>query len=130
MDTRVAIIAEVDGEPAGMIVGLPNLSEAIRDFGGTLNPWNAAKLLWRLKLRGLETGRIFLFGVKRRFQRRRDLIGLPFLLLHELYLGSKKGRYRWAEESWILETNTRMNAIMPYWDAYVYKRYRVYVKAI
>ena len=130
VDTRVAIIAEVEGEPAGMIVGLPNLNEAIRDFGGTLNPWNAAKLLWRLKLRGLETGRIFLFGVKRRFQRRRDLVGLPFLLLHELYLGSKKGRYRWAEESWILETNTRMNAMMPYFDAYVYKRYRVYVKAI
>jgi hypothetical protein len=130
VDTNVAIIAEVDGEPAGMIVGLPNLYEAIRDFRGFLNPWNAMKLLWRLKLRGPETGRIFLFGVKQKFQRRRDLIGLPFLLLYELYLGSKKGRYRWAEESWILETNKRMNAIMPYWDAYVYKRYRIYSKAL
>jgi hypothetical protein len=130
VDTNVAIIAEVDGEPAGMIVGLPNLYEAIRDFRGFINPWNALKLLWRLKLRGTETGRIFLFGVKRKFQRRRDLFGLPFLLLYELYLGSKKGRYDWAEESWILETNTRINAILPYWDAYVYKRYRIYEKAI
>ena len=130
VDTNVAIIAEVDGEPAGMIVGLPNLYEAIGDFRGFINPWNAARLLWRLKLRGVETGRIFLFGVNQKFQRRRDLVGLPFLLLYELYLGSKKGRYRWAEESWILETNKRMNAIMPYWDAYVYKRYRVYAKAL
>jgi hypothetical protein len=130
VDTNVAIIAEVDGEPAGMIVGLPNLYEAIRDFRGFVNPWNALKLLWRLKLRGVETGRIFLFGVKQKFQRRRDLIGLPFLLLYELYLGSKRSRYRWTEESWILETNKRMNAIMPYWDAYVYKRYRIYSKAL
>jgi hypothetical protein len=130
IDTRVAIIAEVDGEPAGMIVGLPNLYEAIRDFNGFVNPWTAAKLLWRLKIRGVETGRIFLFGVKRKFQRRRDLVGLPFLLLYELYRGAQKGRYKWAEESWILETNKRMNAIMPYWDAYVYKRHRVYEKPL
>jgi hypothetical protein len=128
VDTNVAIIAEVDGEPAGMIVGLPNLYEAIRDFHGFVNPWNVMKLLWRLKLRGVETGRVFLFGVKQKFQRRRDLAGLPFLLLYELYAGSQKGRYRWTEESWILDTNKRMNAIMPYWGAFVYKRYRLYSK--
>lgn len=128
-DPRVTTIVEVDGEPAGMIVGLPNLYEALRDFKGFLNPLNALKLVWRLKVRGTETGRIILFGVKRKF-RGRDFVGLPFLLLHELYLGSLKGRYRWCEASWVLETNKRLNAIMPYWDAYVYKRYRIYEKAL
>jgi hypothetical protein len=129
-DPNVIIIAEVDGEPAGVVVGLPNLYEAIRDFKGFIDPWKAAKLVWRLKVRGTETGRILLFGVKKKFQRRRDLYGLPFVLLNELYEGSKKGRYKWCEESWILESNTRMNALMPYWDAYVYKRYRIYEKAL
>lgn len=130
VDTNVVHIAEVDGEPAGMIVGIPNLFECIHDFNGYIDPPKAIKLIWRLKVRGPKTGRILLFGVKRKFQRRRELLGLPFLLLHELYKGALRGRYEWAEESWILESNARMNAIMPYWDAHVYKRHRIYEKAL
>lgn len=128
-DPNIVQIAEVDGEPAGVVVGIPNLYEAIRDFKGLIDPWKALKLLWRLKIRGVETGRIMLFGVKPKF-RTRELYGLPFLLLHELYLGGKKGRYKWCEQSWVLENNTRLNALMPYWNAYVYKRYRIYEKEL
>ena len=120
----------VNGEPAGMVGGLPNLYEAIRDFRGFLDPWKALKLLWRLKVRGTETGRVFIFGVRPKFQRRRELYGLPFLLLYELYRAGQERRYRWCEESWVLETNARLNAMMPYWDAYVYKRYRIYEKVL
>ncbi len=129
-DPSIVIIAEVDGEPAGMVAGLPNLYEAIRDFNGTIGPLKALKLLWRLKVRGPETGRVFLFGVKSKFRRVRDLAGLPFLLLHELYVAAGKRRYTWCEESWVLENNTRLTALMPYWDASVYKRYRIYEKAL
>jgi hypothetical protein len=128
-DPRVALIAEVDGEPAGMVVGVPNLNEATRDFNGFIDPVKAVKLLWRLKLRGTQTGRILLFGVKPKF-RTRQLYGLPFLLLYELYRGARKGRYKWCEESWVLENNTRLNALMPHWHAHVYKRYRIYEKAL
>jgi hypothetical protein len=68
--------------------------------------------------------------VKKRFQRRRDLAGLPFALLNKLYENALTRRYKWCEESWILESNGPMNALMPYWDAHVYKRYRIYEKAI
>jgi hypothetical protein len=129
-DPRVGIIAEMDGEPMGMVVGIPNLYETIRDFNGFIDPIKAIKLVWRLKIRGPETGRILLFGVKKRFQRRRDLAGLPFALLNKLYENALTRRYKWCEESWILESNGPMNALMPYWDAYVYKRYRIYEKAL
>jgi hypothetical protein len=129
-DPSLVIFAEIDGETAGMVVGLPNLYEAMRDFNGFIDPIKAIKLLYRLKLRGLESGRILLFGVKHKFQRRRELIGLPFVLLHELYLRAKTKRYTWCEEGWVLENNTRLNALMPYWDAYVYKRYRIYEKPL
>jgi hypothetical protein len=129
-DPRVGIIAEMDGEPMGMVVGIPNLYECIRDFNGFIDPIKALKLVWRLKVRGPETGRILLFGVKKRFQRRRDLAGLPFALLNKLYENALTRRYKWCEESWILESNGPMNALMPYWDAHVYKRYRIYEKAI
>lgn len=128
-DPAVALIAEVNGEPAGMVVALPNFYETIRDFKGFINPINAIKLIWRLKVRGPETGRLLLFGVKPKF-RTRGLHGLPFLLLNEVYEASRKRRYRWCEESWVLENNARLNALMPHWDAYVYKRYRIYEKAI
>ena len=127
-DKRVVLIAEMEGEPAGMVVGLPNLYEAIRDFNGFIDPWKALKLLWRLKLRGTKSGRILLFGVKKKF-RTRQLHGLPFLLLQEIYEAAR-GRYDWCEESWVLENNARLNAIMPYWGAYVYKRYRIYQKPL
>lgn len=128
-DKRIVLIAEMDGEPAGMIVALPNLYEAIRDFRGFIDPWKALKLIWRLKLRGTTNGRVMLFGVKKKF-RTRQLHGLPFLLLDELYSRTRKARYQWCEQSWVLENNARMNAIMPYWGAYVYKRYRIYEKAL
>ena len=128
-DKRVVLIAEMNGEPAGMVVALPNLYEAIRDFKGFIDPINALKLVWRLKLRGVKSGRLMLFGVKKKF-RTRELHGLPFLLLDELYRAARKGHYEWCEESWVLENNARLNAIMPYWGAYVYKRYRLYEKPL
>jgi hypothetical protein len=128
-DKRIVLIAEKDGDPAGMVVAMPNLYEAIRDFNGFIDPIKAVKLLWRLKVRGVTNGRIMLFGVKKKF-RTRELHGLPFLLLDELYRVASKARYRWCEESWVLENNARLNAIMPYWGAYVYKRYRLYEKPL
>ena len=128
-DKRIVLIAEMNGEPAGMVVGLPNLYEAIRDFKGFIDPWKALKLIWRLKVRGTRSGRILLFGVKKKF-RTRELHGLPFLLLQELYEAASRGRYDWCEESWVLENNARLNAIMPYFGAYVYKRYRIYEKPL
>ncbi len=128
-DTNIAIIAEINGEPAGMVVAIPNLYEAIRDFRGHLGPLNAARLLWRLKVRGVQSGRIMLYGVKRKFWTR-ELVGLPYLLLYELYLGAKKRRYTLAEESWVVDSNARLAALMRYWGAEVYKRYRIYEKAL
>jgi GNAT superfamily N-acetyltransferase len=128
-DKHVVLIAEMNGEPAGMVVGLPNLYEAIRDFKGFIDPWKALKLVWRLKIRGTRSGRILLFGVKKKF-RTRELHGLPFLLLQEIYEAASRRSYAWCEESWVLENNARLNALMPYWGAYVYKRYRIYEKPL
>jgi hypothetical protein len=53
-----AWIGEVAGVPAAMTVTLPNINEAIADMHGQLLPFGWAKLLWRLKVRGLRTGRM------------------------------------------------------------------------
>ena len=43
---------------AGVLVVLPNINEAIADLDGKLMPFGWAKLLWRLKVRGLKTLRV------------------------------------------------------------------------
>jgi len=66
----------------------------------------------------------------REFRHQRDLAGLSFLLLDELYRAAAKKNYKWCDESWILESNKAMNTLLPYWDCYIYKRFRIYDKVI
>ena len=68
INPRLLWFAEIDGEPAGFGVTLPNLNEAIRDLNGALFPFGIVKLLWRLKVKGLKTGRVPLMGVKRKLK--------------------------------------------------------------
>src|SRR3546814_15767467 len=58
-------IAELDGRPVAMAMGLPNVNEAIADLDGRLLPFGLAKLLWRLKLRTPKTARVQLVGVRK-----------------------------------------------------------------
>jgi hypothetical protein len=55
IDPDLVVIAEFDGEPAGMLVCLPNLWAAA-DLNGRLLPFGWLKLLWRLKRKTLHGG--------------------------------------------------------------------------
>ena len=61
---RLVWFLEIDGEAAGFGVLLPNLNDAIFDLGGRLLPFGWAKLLWRLKVKGVRRGRVPLMGVQ------------------------------------------------------------------
>jgi hypothetical protein len=130
IDKRLAFFAEVDGEPAGFIVFLPNLNEAIRDLDGRLFPFGWAKLLWRLKVKGLKTARCPLMGVRKAFAGTSRGVLLPFLLMNAGASAARRLGYDWAELSWILEDNRAMNHILRSSGAEVYKTYRVYERAL
>src|SRR5581483_12174178 len=66
--TELVALASVGGEPAAMLVALPNLSEAIADLDGRLLPFGWAKLLWRLKMSRPNGGRVMLAGVTKPYQ--------------------------------------------------------------
>ena len=130
IDPRLTWFAEVDGEPAGFMVLLPNINEAIRDLKGRLFPFGWAKLLWRLKVKGVKTGRVPLMGVKRRFASTLRGQLLPFLLIDAVAQSARKLGYERYELSWILEDNTAMRRICDAGGARVYKTYRLYEKAL
>ena len=52
VDADSFAIGELDGEPVGMTVTLPNLNEAIAGLDGRLLPFGWFRLLWRLKVQG------------------------------------------------------------------------------
>ncbi|WP_374470502.1 dATP pyrophosphohydrolase [Phenylobacterium sp.] len=130
IDRRLTWFAEIDGEPAGFIVFLPNVNEAIRDLDGKLLPFGWAKLLWRLKVKGLKTARVPLMGVRRKFAATARGTLLPFLLMDAGASAARRLGYQRAELSWILEDNRAMNHILQAAGAEVYKTYRIYEKAL
>jgi GNAT superfamily N-acetyltransferase len=130
LDPRLTWFAEIDGEAAGFIVLLPNVNEAIRDLGGKLFPFGWAKLIWRLKVKGLKTGRVPLMGVKRKFAATLRGQLLPFQLIDATAQAARKLGYERYELSWVLEDNTAMRRICDAGGAKVYKTYRLYEKAL
>lgn len=130
LDPRLSAIVEQHGEPVGFLVALPNLNEAIRDLDGKLLPFGWAKLLWRLKVRGLKTGRVALMGVKRSASA--SLIGslIPFLMIDAVRREGMRLGFERIELSWILEDNRPMRQINESFGAIPYKRYRIYGKTI
>ncbi len=130
IDPRLVWFGEIDGEAAGVIVYLPNVNEAIRDLGGRLLPFGWARLLWRLKVSRVRSVRVPLMGVKRRFQRDRRGQLLPFLLIDRGGRAALGLGYERIELSWVLEDNGPMNAIAQAVGGRVYKRWRIYDKAL
>jgi hypothetical protein len=62
-------IASWRGEPAAMVVTLPDINRAIHDLGGRLMPLGWARLAWRVFARPPTAVRIPLMGVRKAYQR-------------------------------------------------------------
>ena len=127
---RLIWFVEIDGEPVGFGALLPNLNDAIFDLKGKLAPFGWAKLLWRLKVKGVKRGRVPLMGVKRKFARDPRGAFAPFLILDAFRREAVKLGITEAEYSWILEDNVPMRHILDGFGARIYKTYRIYGKAL
>lgn len=123
-------IAEIDGEAVGMIAAMPDLNQLLRDLDGRLLPFNWLKLLWRWKTAYPDTGRVMLMGILRRY--RHNLIGaaIAYRLIGALRAPLLARGIKRVELSWILEDNLRMRGVIESLGAKVYKRYRIYEKAL
>jgi hypothetical protein len=123
-------IAEVDGEPAAMIVAFPNVNEATHDLDGRLFPFGWLKLIWRLKVRHPSTLRVALMGVRKRYHNSTVGAALALRVIVAAREPAVKHGIRQAEMSWILEDNTGMRNIIESLGGTAYKRYRIYGKEL
>ena len=123
-------IGEMDGAAAAMIVCLPNLNEAIAGLNGQVLPFGWMKLLWRLKVAGLKTGRVLLMGLRKRHHKSAIGTVLVYALLEHLRVSMLRAGLRRIELSWVLEDNLPMRRVIEDVGAHVYKTYRVFEKEI
>lgn len=122
--------ADVGEEPAAMILALPNLNEAIADLGGRLLPFGWARLLWRLKVRGVKTTRVPLMGVRKAYQNTPVGAALALMVIDALRENGKRLGYTHAELGWILEDNKVTRKIIESVGGRAYKTYRLYEKPL
>ncbi len=123
-------VCEYKGEPAAFILMVPNVNEAIRDLDGKLLPFGWAKLLYRLKIKGVKSARIPLMGVRREFQRKRTGLSMAAFLSEKVFEMGRKHGYTHVEMGWILESNKSMIRIIEQALGVPYKTYRMYEKPI
>lgn len=120
-----AFIAEVDGQPAGFMIIVPDFHHAFKAVGnGRLLPTGLFKLL--AAKRRLRSGRIMILGAKEEFRKR----GIFALFAHEMFRRGRAFGAVGAEASWILEDNDKLNRPLQALGAKEYRRWRIYDRPI
>ncbi len=122
------LLAEVNGQPVGVVMLLPDVNEAIAPLNGRLTTWGlpigAARLLWRLPR--VSTGRLAILGVEEGFRRR----GVAEMLILQVTRNAAAVNICQAEMGWTLEDNALVNNLIQRIGGQRYKTYRIYEQPI
>lgn len=102
-DPEMILIAEKDGEPAGVALSLPNFNELLARLRTTPRWLRPLHLLWLMKTRRIRTARQIVYGIVPRFRDR----GLHAWLLHEQFRCARE-RFSHAQLGWIEENNAEI----------------------
>ncbi|UCC86170.1 MAG: hypothetical protein JSV81_15095 [Anaerolineales bacterium] len=124
LDSDLAILAEIDGQPVGVSVAIPDANQVLKHLNGRLFPLGWLKALWYA--RQITRARLMIMGVVSEYRGR----GIESLLMFETLKATVKNGYQTIEMSWILENNEIMNRITlnigQAYGAHVYRTYRLY----
>ncbi|MFO0598242.1 MAG: N-acetyltransferase [Myxococcaceae bacterium] len=121
---ELSLIAEVEGEPVGFAVTVPDTHLAQKEAGGYLFPFGLAKMLW--KARSIDRLRGLLFGIKDGWRRR----GIDALLGYETFSQALKLGYHVGELGWAMEDDTLVNRMLQATGGKHVKTFRVYERAL
>lgn len=131
LDPEYALLAYVNGEPAGFLLAVPDFNQVLKHVGarpGVPEIWWLLKTLWHWKIRPKATAmRSPLMGVKEEY---RTLGVDAALLLETAEKTLKSQRYDAIEGSWVLEINQPTNQLATKMGLDLYRRYRLYQKAL
>lgn len=124
VDPEFLLIAELEGEPIGFSLTIPDFNEALQPLGGRLLPFGWLKFL--LAKRKVRMARTLLMGVLPEHRQ----LGVDMIMVFKtMQAGFARGVIS-GECSWILADNVPMNKSLESYGARRYKTYRVYEKTV
>ena len=130
LDPDLALLAEIDGNPIGVSITLPDLNQPLRyAYPKPMKPeWlTMAQLAWHWKVKKRVTwARVLILGVLPEHRAR----GVDALFYYESAIECLKKGIPHAEMSWILENNDAISRPIRVMGGEVYKTYRFYDKKL
>ena len=124
-DPEMILIAEINGENAGMALSLPNFNEILARLKKTPHMLRLPHIFWLMKTCRINSVRQAILGISPRFRDR----GLHPWLLYKQFVCAKE-RYTNAAIGWVEENNTEIleNSLMM--GAIRQQEWRIYEKSL
>ncbi len=122
LDDDLALLAEVDGRPAGFGLAVPDANQALRGLGGRMGPLGAARFL--LRMRHVDRASFKILMVAPEFQGR----FVEVLIMQRLGETLWRKGYRQIDVSLTGDENWKSNRIQDRAGLRIYRRYRIYEK--
>lgn len=123
-DPELVFLAEIEDEPVGFCLAMPNFNEVLKVMHGRVNPCTMIKALRAQKR--ISSARVITMGLIDGYRQK----GIDTLFYYYAYKnGLPKGYFK-GEFSWVLENNTMMLRVAEMLDAIRYKTYRIYEKPV
>jgi GNAT superfamily N-acetyltransferase len=121
---ELVYLAEIDGEPAGYFVAMPDMNALLAKMNGRVLPMGVFRLLFGR--RGIRRYRVFMMGVRPKFRR----TGLPLVFLQRCHDEVMRRGASELEFSWVLEDNHEVIALLTRIGAHRAQTLRLYEKAL
>lgn len=123
-DFDLVWIAYYDNQPAGAILGFPDINEILAGLNGRLLPFGFLSFLFgRGRIQGM---RVAALGVKPEFRR----LGLETLLIHKVHERVHTRPYKRSEFSVVMENNLKMRNLLERFGFRLCRRYRLYTRTL
>jgi GNAT superfamily N-acetyltransferase len=126
----LAIYIFVDGDPAGFIVGVPDMNQAfLRAYPRPGEPelWTLLKVLWHWKIRPkINTLRFPLAGAKPEYRS----AGIGIMMAYTYLKVYRETKWDEFVGGWVLEDNEALNEVIEGFRAKIGRRYRIYQKTL
>ena len=128
LDPAVVFMVEHEGEAVGFSLTIPDVNQPLQRIRPQPSLLSSYLGVARMYLNRYKTDlvRVLALGVVAKYRGR----GVDALLYYDTVRKAHEQGYRWAEASWILESNDMMNRAIALMGGEIYKRYRVYEKEV
>jgi ribosomal protein S18 acetylase RimI-like enzyme len=122
-DEKLIWYANINGNPAGFVLALPNINEILSPLNGSL--FHPSIIPFLVKKKNIRSYRVLVLCVNPRYRG----LGIESILINQIRKRVCEKPYSFGEHSIVLENNLKMIRVLEAIGLKLFKRYRIY-KAI